>query len=217
MLCLVLAIWQWQRGVSANERNILQQEKNAFSPVALPFVPEEYQRVLVAGSVVDWYLLDNRTRHGVPGREVLVDIEIPESDVPYDRVLINIGWQPRVEGLIPTYEIPKWIAIDGMTKFPSEGFMLQDAKLDPAWPELLQHIEISLLEDHRGLRYYPAVVYSTVKISDWPLPIVHFKNKYHMHLGYALQWALIGIACLILFIKISISRVKNENQQELAT
>jgi len=216
ILCLVLSVWQWQRGVSANERYLLQQEKNQYSAVNLSNHPHEYQKVEIKGSIEAHYLLDNRSKEHRPGREVLVDVKLAAENLPYDRVLVNIGWQPLTVDLELTHTLPEFIAIDGMTKMPREGFMLQDPLLDPSWPSLLQHIDLNLLGDHWGQAYYPAVIYSLTPVSGWSLPEVHFKNKYHMHLGYAMQWALIGIACLILFMKISISRVNDENQQELA-
>ena len=216
ILCLLLSFWQWQRGVSANERYLLQEEKNQYSSVTLSNHPDEYQKVKIKGSIKAHYLLDNRSKERRPGREVLVDVKLDAENSPYDRVLVNIGWQPLAVDLELTYTLPEFIAIEGMTKIPREGFMLQDPLLDPFWPSLLQHIDLDLLSDHWGEAYYPAVIYSLTPVSGWSLSEVHFKNKYHMHLGYAMQWLLIGIACLILFIKISISRVNDENKQELA-
>ena len=216
ILCLLLSVWQWQRGVAANERYLLQQEKNQYAAVPLSNHPDEYQKVKLKGDIEAHYLLDNRSKERRPGREVLVDVKLAAESLPYDRVLVNIGWQPLTVDLELTHTLPEFIAVEGMTKIPREGFMLQDPLLDPFWPSLLQHIDLDLLSDHWGQAYYPAVIYSLTPISGWSLPEVHFKNKYHMHLGYAMQWALIGIACLLLFMKISISKVEDESQQELA-
>ncbi|OUS05933.1 hypothetical protein A9Q81_04105 [Gammaproteobacteria bacterium 42_54_T18] len=216
IVCLLLSVWQWQRGVAANERYLLQQKKNQYAAVPLSTHPHEYQKVKLKGSIEAHYLLDNRSKERRPGREILVDVKLAVENPLYDRVLVNIGWQPLAVDLELTHILPEFIAIEGLTKIPREGFMLQDPLLDPSWPSLLQHVDLDLLSDHRGQTYYPAVIYSLTPISGWSLPEVHFKNKYHMHLGYAMQWALIGIACLLLFMKISISKVEDENQQELA-
>ena len=216
-LCLVLSVWQSHRGLSANTRFLLQQEKNKYPSVILPKDPQEYQKVTVQGDVAGFYLLDNRSSNRQPGREVLVDIKLNIEGSPYDRALVNVGWQPRTDSLEPAHKIPGFISIEGMTKVPAEGFILQDPLLDPLWPSLLQQVDFALLDREQGHEYYPAVIYTLTPVSDWPLPVVQFKNKYHMHLGYAMQWALIGVACLLLFIKISTSRAKDENQQKLAT
>ena len=216
ILCLLLSVWQWQRGAAANERYLLQTEKNLYAAVTLYNHPNEYQKVKIKGSIEAHYLLDNRSKERQPGREVLVDVRLVAEGLSYDRVLVNIGWQPLTVDLELTHTLPEFISIEGMTKLPREGFMLQDPLLDPSWPSLLQHIDLDLLGDHWEKTYYPAVIYSLTPVSGWSLPEVVFKNKYHMHLGYAMQWALIGIACLLLFMKISISRVDDENKQKLA-
>jgi len=211
ILCVLLSFWQWQRGAAANERYLLQQEKNQYAAVALSNQADEYKKVQISGDVVAHYLLDNRSRERNAGREVLVEVTLNIEDSLYDRVLVNIGWQPRTSNLELAHVLPEFIAIEGVTKIPKAGFVLQDPLLDPSWPSLLQNVDLDLLGEHGGHVYYPAVIYSVTPVSDWPLSVLSIKNKYQMHLGYALQWALLGIACLLLFLKISISRINDES------
>ena len=210
-LCASLSSWQWHRGGAANDRYLLQQEQNQNAAKTLPSHPEEYQKVKVVGSIEAYFLLDNRMSGGRAGREVLVDVKLDDASLPYANVLVNIGWQPMSIELVPVEALPETISIVGMTKTPSEGFLLQDPTLDPSWPTLLQGINLVQLGGFQGYDYSPVVVYSSTPLSNYILPKITFKNKYHKHLGYALQWILIGLACLILFIKNSTSRITNED------
>jgi cytochrome oxidase assembly protein ShyY1 len=217
VLCAVLAAWQWQRGNTANDRYLRLQTNTHLPAVPLPNSLEHFKRVELSGEIVAYYLLDNRSNSHRAGREVLTEVPLKREDLPYDRALINIGWQPYTRELVPTHPLPERISIEGILIFPEPGFLLQNPTLDPKWPHLLQHVDIELLGFHKNLRYYPAVIYSLTPTSLWATSDISVKNKYHMHMAYALQWALIGIAFLLLFIKISTSKVHDDIHKKLAT
>jgi cytochrome oxidase assembly protein ShyY1 len=81
----------------------------------------------------------------------------------------------------------------------------------------MQHVDLSLMNRAQSTRYYPAVIYSITPVEEWALPVVIIKNKYQMHLGYTIQWALLGLVFVILFIKVGTTREQNESEQKMAT
>ena len=223
-LCLALSVWQWQRAQAADQRFELMSKNSLKVVDTLPAYPEQHQRVKISGSVQNVYFLDNRSHDHRAGREVLVEVLIDavpgasdtSSSTRYDRALVNIGWQPRNSGLTPEYTIPEMISVEGILKIPSAGLMLQDPQLDPSWPRLMQSIDLSLLSRVQSTHYYPAVIYSAEPVSGWPVATVEIENKHMMHMGYCIQWLLLAAVFVILFIKVSMSRDKHDNQQTMA-
>lgn len=200
-LCVVLSFWQWQRAVAADQRYMSQQRYSQVVQQQLPIDPQLFQLVKIDGLVKNHYFLDNRTSDHIAGRELLLEVIINSSDIPYDRVLVNVGWQPRSEGLNPQFPLPKTLTIEGITQIPGTGFQLQDPLLDPSWPRLMQHVDLSLLAGKQHQRYYPALIYSVTPISGWVLSRVKIENKFQMHIGYSVQWALLGLVFIILFVR----------------
>jgi len=161
--------------------------------------------------------LDNKTNNHQAGRELLVEVAINNEAMVYDRVLVNIGWQARSVGLSPEYTIPEAISLEGVLKIPNAGFQLQDPQLDPSWPQLMQHVDIELLSSFHSKNFYPAVVYSSTPVSNWPVSSsLQVKNKYQMHIGYSVQWMLLALVFAVLFIKTT-RREEHEGKQEMAT
>ncbi|MBV1916185.1 MAG: SURF1 family protein [Pseudomonadales bacterium] len=223
-LCIALSVWQWQRAQAADQRFELMSKNSLEVMDELPAYPEQYQSVKISGSVENVYFLDNRSNDHRAGREVLVevliegsaDIKDASSGARYDRALVNIGWQPRNEGLVPTYTIPEMISVQGTLKIPSAGFMLQDPQLDPNWPRLMQSIDLPLLSRVQSTLYYPAVIYSAEPVLGWPIATLAVENKYMMHMGYCIQWLLLAAVFVIFFIKVSVTRNQHDNQQTMA-
>ena len=211
-LCVTLAVWQWQRAEAADLRFVLQTDNSVTVLDTLPIDPEQYQRVKIEGVVEAVYFLDNRSNEHRAGREVLVELRGQSYAEPYDSVLVNLGWQNRSAGLSLEYELPEIISIEGILKIPSKGFELQDPQLDPNWPKLMQHVNFPLLSNNQSRSYYPAVIYSVESTSGWSLPTVKIENKYAMHIGYSVQWLLLAAVFVFLFIKLALSRDKNENR-----
>ena len=219
-LCLALALWQWQRALAADQRFELMNINSVQVLDSIPINPEQYQRVKISGNVENIYFLDNRFRDHQAGREVLAEISITVRDASnkllYDRMLVNIGWQPRNAGLTPSHAIPESLSIEGMIKIPSAGFILQDPQLDPNWPRLMQSIDLALLSQVQSNNYYPAVIHSTEAVSGWSPNTVKIENKHMMHIGYCIQWLLLAAVFVILFIKLAKSRDKYDDQQAMA-
>ena len=206
IVCSILANWQWQRAQQADAlyQDVQLQESRPES--ALSQSPEAYQKVSIAGKVKGHYFLDNKTHQGYGGWHVLAEVE-----TTHFLVLVNLGWQPKQNKLVLQEPLPDFLEVQGLIRQPGAGFMLQAAELDPNWPTLMQQIEIPLLNKRLKQELFPFVLYAENQIGKLiPAPI-KIENKYYMHIGYAVQWLLIGLAGLICFIVVSRSEYK-ENE-----
>jgi len=214
LVCGALANWQWQRAQQADKLFQDYQLQESRPESILSESPEAYQKVALTGTVKKHYFLDNQHHQGTVGWHVLAEVQTQRF-----LLLVNLGWQAKQSKLVLKESLPDTISVQGLIRQPQVGFMLQDAEQDPNWPLLLQQIDIPRLNQHQGYELFPFVLYADNAIGQLiPAPI-KIENKFYMHIGYAVQWLLIGLAGLIAFIYYSRTEyTENERkEQELAS
>jgi len=195
MLCLFLSNWQWQRAQTSAARYAHYLTLKSAPVAPLSASSEQYQTVSMVGEIKQIFLLDNQIYKGVVGWHVLAAVQTKQV-----QILVNLGWQSKYSELIEIDQLAGQISVKGMLKEPQSGFMLQAAKEDPKWPQVLQQIQISLLNEHYGYNLLPWVLYLDAPIANLiPAPSA-IENKYPMHAGYAIQWLMIAAVCLSGFI-----------------
>ncbi len=209
VLCLNLANWQLQRAYLADDLFNEFQLQNQRPESALSDQLEAYQRITIEGDVKGHYFLDNKINQGTSGWHVLAEVQTDTY-----LVLVNLGWQAKQANLSLQTPLPEHIKVQGLVRKPSDGFMLQSAVEDPNWPTLMQQIDIPLLNQHIATPLFPFVLYAENKIGNLiPAPI-EIENKYFMHIGYAIQWLLIGLAAIAVFLYISRIEYKENERKE---
>lgn len=191
LLCLLLSGWQYQRAQQAETRyqHYLNELKQPAASLSADM--NNYQRVQFSGSVNQLFLLDNQILDGQVGWHVLADI-----DTEIGPLLVNMGWQSKQMSLRKPADFPSPINIVGQVKWPEPGLMLAPAEQDPAWPGVMQQIDIPLLNHYQSRHFAPFVVFADYSFAGLAPISVSPENKQPMHLGYALQWLLIALACL---------------------
>lgn len=194
-LCLLLAFWQWQRAQTADLRYSAYQQQVSQPASALSAAPPDFQRVSVVGAIRKVFFLDNQIYQGVAGRHVLAEVETQQS-----LLLVNLGWQDNQSPLLQPDQLPQYIEVEGLLKKPQPGFLLQSAQQDPHWPQLMQQIQISLLNDYYGYQLSPYVLYSETVVAGLIPATITMKNKFYMHIGYTVQWLIIASVCVGGFI-----------------
>ncbi len=195
LLCLWLAHWQWQRAQAADLRYSHYQQQLAHAAVPFSLFSSEYQKVIVIGEIQQYLLLDNQVHNGKVGWHVIAVVKTPSTSL-----LVNLGWHQQQTELALITPLPRYIKVGGLLKKPQANFMLQDATLDPNWPQLLQQIHLDLLTSYLGYELFPLVLYAETQLNDLiPMPI-SMENKFYMHIGYTVQWLLIAVFCFIGFI-----------------
>lgn len=195
VLCLLLSHWQWQRAQAAAAR--YEQYQAQVSQQARPLLSssQQYQKVAITGEIKHLLLLDNQIYQGLVGWHVLAAVHTNQGTI-----LVNLGWQSKRSQFIQQSDLANPITLQGMLKKPQPGLMLQAAKTDPNWPQVLQQIQIPLLNEHFGYELLPFVLYADAPIANLVPVVAAIDNKYPMHLGYAVQWLLIAGVCVFGFI-----------------
>lgn len=194
-ICLMLSHWQWQRAQDAEQRYQTYLLRTQQAPVVLSSSVRDYQQVEARGSIERLLLLDNQIRDGVVGWHVLAVLKTDQFPV-----LVNLGWQAATDTTPTLDQLPTDISVSGRVKQPEVGLMLAPAEQDPAWPGILQQIDIPLLNSHLDMQLAPFVIYINKRLAGLTPVSVTPENKYPMHIGYTVQWLLIAIAFVIGFI-----------------
>ncbi|HTO56764.1 MAG TPA: SURF1 family protein [Pseudomonadales bacterium] len=207
-LTIALGFWQIDRG--AQKRAIEDARLASFG--ALPLDEGKldeappYARVRIEGRYdgQHQFLVDNHTRHGVPGYVVIT----PFDSVGGRRVLVNRGWieAPSSRSQLPEVPVSDatvrivgslWIA-SATTKDSSEW--------DDHWPKRIEQFDA---------RRIGALVHATVPLEfrleeDQPgslEPIVLGEEMTSTrHIGYAVQWFAMASALVIAYVVLGIRR-----------
>jgi cytochrome oxidase assembly protein ShyY1 len=189
LLCLLLSGWQYQRAQQAEVRYQQYQTALNEAPSELSSEMANYQRVQFSGRINQLFLLDNQILDGQVGWHVLADI-----DTTIGPLLVNLGWMSQQMPIREPADFPNPISVIGQVKWPETGLMLAPAQKDPAWPGVMQQIDIPLLNQFQSRHFAPFVVYADHSFAGLaPMPVSP-ENKHAMHIGYALQWLLIALA-----------------------
>jgi len=206
LICASLANWQWQRAKEADKVFQDYQLQESRPESILSESPEEYQKVTLTGTVKKHYFLDNQHHQGSAGWHILAEVQTQQF-----LLLVNLGWQPKQTKLVLKEPLPDTLEVQGLIRQPPKGFMLQAAEQDPNWPQLMQQIDIPLLNQRLGYELFPFVLYADKPIGQLVPAPIKIENKFYMHIGYAVQWLLIGLAGIICFIYFSRTEY-NENE-----
>jgi cytochrome oxidase assembly protein ShyY1 len=217
-LLLWLGFWQLER---ADEKRALLaafEARRSADPMpvsALELAAEPaYTRVVLQGSFDAEHslLLDNRTRAGVAGVELLQ----PFYDQPSGLwLLVNRGWLPWPDRRTPpqfttpenTLKLSGWVYLQ-----PGEGFLLKQTE-SSGWPKLVNSVDAPALWQVLGrggapfqVRLDPGTAAYQV---DWPIVAMDPQK----HMGYAVQWFAMALALLLLFIYLGIRNARDVDDE----
>jgi len=213
ILSVLLGNWQLRR---AAEKEALQAEREAAAraaPIALPAQPVDgqawaWRRVVARGEFAGGrsIFLDNRTREGRAGYEVLTPLRIDGSD---RYVLINRGWvaYSGSREALPEIGVPSGrVQVEGIAIIPPEKVFTLGAPAaeDRVW----QHLDLARYQEWSGLAVQPVVVLQTSDSDDgllrrWPRPELGADK----HRAYAVQWYSFAFLTVVLYVALNFKRV----------
>lgn len=213
LLCALfaaLSAWQYQR---AGERAELLErfEADAAEPVALRdsrqlAERERYELVLLRGEYRNdrSLLLENQRHQGRPGYHVWTPLEVAGGGPV---VVVDRGW-------IPESEAPPEPAPSGMQevrgrvdRLPRPGVRMDPPAPEGDWPRRVYYPTVALLEDQLGEEVHDGRLLLAENEAGgfhrgWdPVPFPPER-----HLGYAFQWAALGVALLVIFLVMNLRR-----------
>lgn len=223
-LLLGLGFWQLDRATQKQQLEQQMQERRQAPALSLNQLdhtrPANWQRLTLQGHFDQQriWLLDNRTRDGAAGVEVLQAFR----DDNGQWLLINRGWAPwpdRREAIqLSTPAGSQQLAAEALPD-PQAGFRLGDASAsNNGWPRLITQVSLAELSQQAGIpladwraRLTEPTAPAALRL-DWPaLPMNSSR-----HTGYAVQWLCLAGALLILFVWAGLrpeSRGNNNNDE----
>ncbi|MEE4638820.1 MAG: SURF1 family protein [Wenzhouxiangella sp.] len=206
LLCARLAIWQLDRAEEKEQR--LQQWQTA---PAMTLDPESPPPLFATVSTVGSFdaerhvLLDNQIRNSHPGVHVFTPFRPSNSETIY---MVNRGWQPwdRNAAQAPTFTAPQGLtAITArVSDAPRVGLQLGEAApLDStSWPNLMTYYDSQRIREALGTKVADEVLLldpnhpAHLSGDEW----ARVNMGPERHLGYAFQWASIGLAIFLIWL-----------------
>ena len=218
--CLIaLGFWQLARAEEKRLLVITHHAQQLAAPISIDELEQHsnpaYKRVHVQGffDVGHTLLLDNRTRDGNVGVEVLQPFYDQASGL---WLLLNRGWLPWPDRRVPpsfaTPDTP--LRLQATVYVPlGEGFQLQAAEPASGWPRLISEVKPDALWQQLGrggLSYEVRLEPGPASFqSDWPI-IAMSPDK---HLGYAVRWFALAAALLGLFIYLGLFNARETRHE----
>ena len=212
--------WQLDRAHEKERAQEAYDQGASDAPVRLTAVSVHAEdlrlrRVEAEGKFIlkDAVLLDNKTRNGVAGYEVIMPLRIGASSM---HVLVNRGWIAAgpERARLPVIITPEAVvSVTGVAIVP--GRFLELAKVDDSGP-VWQNLTIGRFVARTGLQVLPVVVQQRNDADDgllraWERP--DFGSA--KHYGYAVQWfsfcGLIIFLCVFFHVKRSRSKKNQED------
>ena len=218
MLTLWLGNWQTRR---AEEKQALQariDERANFAPLTVPARLVDAQvfaqhRVEVRGTYLNerTVFIDNRVYRNRPGYHVITPMKINGSGI---LIAINRGWvpaDPRREILprVPAFQDEQ--TVRGVAVKPLERAYELSGPV--AAGPVKQNLALDRLGTEWGMPLQPVVVQQTGDVPDglvrdWARP----DTGADTHRAYALQWYVMSIAGLVLWIVLNLRKNRDSRQ-----
>lgn len=208
-----LGVWQLQR---AEEKAALalafeQQQRQPPAPLSQlygkPSGQLAYLPVRVVGEFLPdtYFLLDNRTRNGRFGYEVLHVVKTAEGEA----ALVNRGWVP---GDASRQSLPVIAPVSGPVEVtghvyvaPGKPYMLAPQALAEGWPKRIQAVEMDLLTaavaqalDARLFPYPVRLDASQPGALDIAWQFINVSPA--KHTGYAVQWFSMAAVLALVYL-----------------
>lgn len=230
LLPLLLGLGVWQLGRAADKRLMEQTFSSRMRAPAMTIDAAAWRRIKESGGadelayrrvVVDGtflgarqYLLDNRTRKGVAGFEVLTALMPDGAD---GGVVVNRGWVP-LDGRrddLPEYPAPAGrTRVTGFVDWPRAPPPLlgPSGYAQAQWPKIVQRVDLDVMAEQLGAALLPLTV---LLDPDAPGGFIREWKPYYgisasRHQAYAFQWFSLAAALVVIFVVVNAKRIEHE-------
>jgi len=211
-LLISLGFWQLQREQEKQQLAAAFAARQSLPPTPLqrarnlPAEDLPYLPVRLTGHYVDGevFLLDNRTREGRYGNEVIHVFQLDDGSL----VLVNRGWVPADPARLQPTRVPDppsppaGVNITGSVYVqPGSPFLLADEALPEGWPKRLQAVEMEKITPLLGSGLYPYVVrigagQPGALQTDWQ--VINITPARHH--AYAVQWFSMAAVLFLFYV-----------------
>lgn len=221
VILLKLSAWQFAR---AQEKQTLMEQDLAsnqqvygdlLTALAAPG-NNNFKRLMLSGVVDSEHLFywDNRVLQGRVGYEIIAPVKTAAGDI-----LVNFGWHADTDfrRTLPQINLPERVQqLRVVLYLPGLNNLIQQSESQGNWPALIQQPDIRLMGQWLSRDFIPAMGYVE------PTEQFALENNYRpvtlspeKHIAYAIQWLLLAIACILVFILALRKKWKDERQQQI--
>jgi surfeit locus 1 family protein len=217
VIMFALGFWQLQRAEEKTQRLESMQLAAQSNTLNLSQARDMREQALdmsvsLQGTIdkQHYFLLDNKIQQGRVGYEVLAPVSTLQGNV-----LVNFGWlaAPALRSELPRVTLPSVSQnFRGMLSIPKlNSLITETAVYDQQWPKILQQVDLAIMAQHYTQPLLPFVILldeeqNSGYIRNWQA-VVMAPEK---HLGYAIQWFLLGGAAFIIFVIAQRKKLKRE-------
>jgi surfeit locus 1 family protein len=226
LLPLLMGLGGWQLGRAQEKRDIEQTVARRMAAAPLEIDAARWQAIHAGADLSDLayrrvtmsgrfegarqYLLDNRTRNGVAGFQVLTAF-VPGGAA--GGVLVNRGWIPLGERRdhSPALPVPSAsLRISGAFDAPRKPPPLLGASGygQSQWPKIVQRVELEPMARQLGISLLPRVVLldpdaAAGFVREWK---PYYGISVQRHQAYAFQWFALATALALIYIAVNLRR-----------
>ncbi|VUD64138.1 hypothetical protein TDB9533_03253 [Thalassocella blandensis] len=206
-ILIFLGTWQLDR---ADQKRAIQaqwEREQSLPPQvfqAIDVEQRDFRRVTMRGEfqTEKYWLKENQMLNGQLGFHVIMPFKLDEGDTV---VAVDRGW---VEGSPLREFVPKVITpegsieISGALVLPSDSMLVREADVSAkTWPHKILEVDLPVLSSQIKQKLYPLLLRidadSTGALTVYWRPINVSPAK---HIGYAVQWFLMALALVILYL-----------------
>ncbi len=216
-----LGLWQSNK---ADQKQIMQDIYESRANTELVFIGVKpivvdalrYSKVLAKGKYEPAYqiLLDNQVHKGQAGYFVITPLHISGTTM---RILVNRGWVPTGSdrNVLPDINTPQnEVEVIGFAHDPSGKYieLNHDDIAKESWQKVWQNLDMKRYTNVVPFQVQPVTIRldpaSTAGgyVRDWPKP----DSRIEVNRGYAVQWYLMSIALIIIYIVTNFKKVSPE-------
>jgi surfeit locus 1 family protein len=215
LLFVRLGFWQIQRADEKKKMlaaELLLAKQEAITWNGAKKFPLQYQQIKIIGTYLPkMFMLDNQHYQHQFGYDVLTPLVLENGAV----VLIDRGWVPGSSNrrYLPNISTPSGlIKVQGSTYFPSKNYLVLGPGIERKTQNiaLIEWIDTKMLSQILQKKVYPFIIRLDKKeaygyVREWNIVSMPPER----HLAYALQWFVMALVILIIFVALNLKK-KNE-------
>ena len=221
-IALMLSLGDWQLS-RAREKETRQEQHNQLSrqpTIALPSTPvrlEDFQfrQVEARGTYLPLHTiyLDNKIVRGVVGYQIITPLRLGESEgASAMHVLVNRGWVAAGNDRRQLPHIPTpvgQVSISGIATSPTQKTL--ELSTETVSGQVWENLHLERYRKVSGLTLQPLLILQQDDVKDglvrqWDRP----DSGAARNLGYAFQWFAMALTILIIYLVLSVKRVKRD-------
>jgi cytochrome oxidase assembly protein ShyY1 len=210
VICVIamtgLGLWQLDRQAQKEIRLAQLEERKQNHPhsidelLSLETSIQDFPSQLSGRLLSDkLFYIDNKIYQGQVGFDVIAPLQTERGIV-----MLNLGWLKSLgsRDLLPTQQLELSNYYFGVVSYPSDNKMIVETNTSATqFPVLLQQIDLSIMQTALDMQILDFVVNvdpnpASGFVREWT-PVVMAPEK---HLGYAIQWFGLAIACLTIYL-----------------